>query len=174
MRRRCVALRCDATSRRRRVAVIFPSVPRKLFHQWAKKLASNARLEQKDAPVTQHSCYLPVWCCMQGHLKKVRYILSDLFSLVFLFQIFFNTWRKHPAQAWRIECLDREIRIPYICLDSTRLEKKASKERERERKLVLRRAISIALESFDSSWFVCLVIDSSSSQGVLWLLPATS
>lgn len=82
-----VASRCDATSRRRRVAVIFPSVPRKLFHQWAKKLASNARLEQKDAPVTQHSCYLPVWCCMQGHLKKVRYYL--IFSLLCFFSKFF-------------------------------------------------------------------------------------
>uniref|UniRef100_A0A0A9EA88 Uncharacterized protein n=1 Tax=Arundo donax TaxID=35708 RepID=A0A0A9EA88_ARUDO len=106
------------------------------------RLLKLGRLEQK---MLWHSCYLPVRCCR--HLKKVRYYL--IFSHSFF--IFFHTRRKHPAQARKNGYLDRDILIPYICLDSSHLEKKG----RREKKLVFCRAISMAPESFDS--FQCLL-----------------
>jgi len=73
-----------------------------------------------------------------------------IFSLV-ISRLSFCTWCKHPAQAWKIAYLDRDILIPYICPDSSQLEKKG----RWEKKLVFCRAISIAPEPFDSFW--CLL-----------------
>lgn len=144
--------RCDATIRRCNLFffILATSFPTKHFCE--------LKLGWLEKKMPWHSCYLPVWCCR--HLAKVRYILSDLFSS--FFSTLFCTWRKHPAQPWKIAYLDRDILIPYICLDSSHLEKKA----RREKKLVFCRAISIALESFDS-FGVCLVLDSSISQEAL-------
>ena len=72
-----------------------------------------------------HSCYL----YDAAGASEESQILSDLFSN--FFSNIFYTWRKQPAQACKIEYLDREIRIHYTGLDSTHLEKKESKEGEK-------------------------------------------
>ena len=71
---RCAALRChDPTLR----SLLFIS----LLHPSLQKHFCELKLGWLEQKMLWHSCYLPVWC--SRHLKKVKYILSDIFSSFF-------------------------------------------------------------------------------------------